>query len=232
MIGRKMFGILICLLLMVTVLPHGTFTVDANYVSENYDLLILTYNEDFKNAFKPLQQYHNNTGVPTVIKTVDDVESEQGGRGPREIQGFIQDAHNNWGVNYVLLGGDTDFIPVRYLYVSGLPPPYSTLEIPADMYYGCFGTWNGDGDSRYGEVEDNVDFTPSVYVGRACVDNTEDINNFVQKTIDYLENSVNQQLYLRDILGVGEYLGFEPGSTDYGAYFVDDILSMLPTDGG
>ncbi|HEC81637.1 MAG TPA: hypothetical protein ENI42_04355, partial [Thermoplasmatales archaeon] len=27
-------------------------------------------------------------------------------------------------------------------------------------------------------------------------------------------------------------LGFEPGSTDYGAYFVDDILSMLPTDGG
>ncbi|HID25133.1 MAG TPA: hypothetical protein EYP23_01530 [Thermoplasmata archaeon] len=193
---RKLFGIPIIALLITAMLPQSTVNVNANYVSENYTLLILTYDESFKSAFEPLQQYHNNTGIRTVIKTLDDVESKEGGRGPTEIQRFIQNPHNNSGITYVLLGGDTEFIPVRYLHVSRLPPPFSNLVIRGDMYYGCFGTWNGDGDTRYGEVEDNVDFTPSVYVGRACVDDPGEINNFVNKTITYLQNILNNELYL------------------------------------
>jgi hypothetical protein len=98
-----------------------------------------------------------------------------------KIRNFIIDKYNNNGLKYVLLGGDTGVVPYRRFYVSS-----SEEDTPADMYYGHLdGSHNSDGDSRYGETNDNVDFYADVAVGRAPVETVAEAEAFVNKVITY-----------------------------------------------
>ena len=101
-----------------------------------------------------------------------------------KIRNFIIDKYTNNGLKYVLLGGDTGVVPYRGFYVS--TGGYTDSGMAADMYYGHLdGTHNADGDTRYGETNDNVDFYAEVAVGRAPVDNTTEAAAFVEKVIIY-----------------------------------------------
>jgi len=52
------------------------------------------------------------------------------------------------------------------------------LSIAADLYYSDLdGNWDADGDSIYGERTDNVNLYADVFVGRAPVDITAEVNN-------------------------------------------------------
>ena len=115
---------------------------------DQYDLLILT-TDAFKNGFLPLAQQHNATGTRTIIRTLSDV----GGDTPEDIRAYLQTVYTTLGISYVLLGGDTDSIPAKMLYVEGMDEnvtPYDTL-MPADLYYACLdGPYNSDGDEILG----------------------------------------------------------------------------------
>jgi hypothetical protein len=101
-----------------------------------------------------------------------------------KIRNFIIDKYTNNGTQYVLLGGDTGVVPYRGFYVS--TGGYTDTDMAADMYYAHLdGTHNADGDSRYGETNDNVDFYADVAVGRAPVDNTTEAQTFVDKVKAY-----------------------------------------------
>ncbi|MCD6573922.1 MAG: DUF2341 domain-containing protein, partial [Thermoplasmata archaeon] len=105
-----------------------------------------------------------------------------------KIRNFIKYAYQNWGTEYVLLGGDDSVIPHRgfYGYVNTNNGPVIDNDIPADLYYaGLDGTWNDDGDTHWGEPEDNPDFIAEVYVGRAPVETTTETTNFVNKVIAF-----------------------------------------------
>lgn len=52
-----------------------------------------------------------------------------------------------------------------------------------------------------------ADFLADVYVGRACVGNAAEVENFVDKTIAYMNTNTSDP-YLKKILMAGEYLGF------------------------
>ena len=84
------------------------------------------------------------------------------------VRDFIKDAYLWWETEFVLLGGDDEYIPHRGFYAEVLP--YVTDDdIPADLYYGALdGDWNDDGDSRWGEPEE-ADLIPEVSVGRATI---------------------------------------------------------------
>lgn len=172
---------------------------------DDYDLLIIT-TDALKDDFEPLKNAHNANGVSTVIKTLSDID----GSTPEDIRDYIRDAYNNWSVEYVLLGGDNDTIAVRKLYVS---ISWYTRFIPSDLYYACLdGTYNYDGDDKWGEPTDgengsDVDLIAEVYVGRACVDNSGDVSNFVNKTITYMDTQWGKDEYLKESLMVGEKLG-------------------------
>ena len=216
------------MMLIIAMIPLMNVSVHGSASKHTY-LIITT--EDLKSGFQ-------NFRIGAIVKTLDDVESEQGGRGPEKIRAFIHNRYYNdsgWNLTYVLLGGDADEIPVSYMwYETGLfnpgEPPQS-FQIPADMYYGCLdGDFNSDNDGRWGEVTDNngddVDFDPEVYVGRACVSNMEEVNNFIQKTVTYASNKASQKEYLTNILGVGEQLK----THIWGGDKVDNILALLPTN--
>jgi hypothetical protein len=193
-------------------------------VSDQCDLLILT-TDSLKSGFIPLAVQHNATGTRTIIRTLSDV----GGITPENIRDYITMVYTTLGIRYVLLGGDADVVPAKMLWVEGMDEnvtPYET-DMPADLYYACLdGTYNYDGDEKWGEPHDgengsDVDLIAEVYVGRACVDNTDEVNNFVQKTVEYLSLPPGET-YLGDATFAGEYLG------DYGiASFAGTTLNQL-----
>ena len=114
-----------------------------------------------------------------------------------KIRNFIRFAHFKWKSEYVLLGGDTEFIPSRSFY--GYIPNWSAGKIVkpiqalivSDHYYSALnGTWNNDFDDRFGEepafsTTDEADFTSEVIIGRAPVNDAHEANIFVHKVISY-----------------------------------------------
>lgn len=114
-----------------------------------------------------------------------------------KIRNFIRYAHIKWNTSYVLLGGDTEFIPYRSFY--GFIPNWSAGKIVksiqalivSDHYFGALnGTWNNDFDNRFGEeptfsTEEEADFSAEVLIGRAPVNDEHEINVFVKKVISY-----------------------------------------------
>jgi hypothetical protein len=201
-------------------------------VTNQYNLLILT-SDAFKNGFIPLAEAHNNTGTKTIIRTLTDV----GGNTPENIRDYIRTAYTTWGISYVLLGGDTDVVPAKMLYVQGMDEnitPYDT-EMPADLYYACLdGTYNYDGDSYWGEPHDgdnggDVDLIAEVYVGRACASNLDEVNNFVSKTVAYL-SLPGSDTYLGDATFAGEYLG-DYGIASFGGTTLDQLINGSTENG-
>jgi hypothetical protein len=199
---------------------------------EQYDLLIITTNT-LKSGFEPLKQAHDATGVSTVVKTLTDI----GGSDLESIRNYIRDAYTDWGIEYVLIGGDDNVVPAPILWVSGMDENVTYYEdtMPADLYYACLdGPYNYDGDGNWGEPHDgtdggDVDLIAEVYVGRACVGNTAEVNNFVTKTVAYINKDIQNEFFTRVNLA-GEYLG-NYGIASYGGTYLDQLVNGSTDDG-
>jgi len=200
--------------------------------TEHYDLLIIT-TDSLKNGFVPLKEAHDVKGVTTIIKTLTDI----GASDLESIRNYIRDAYTNWGISYVLIGGDDGVVPAPILWVSGMDENVTYYEdyMPADLYYACLdGPYNYDGDNKWGEPHDgasggDVDLMAEVYVGRACVDNSADVNNFVTKTVAYINKNPDDE-YLKKVCLAGEYLG-DYGIASYGGTYLDQLVDGSNADG-
>ncbi|MBN1800752.1 MAG: PKD domain-containing protein [Candidatus Lokiarchaeota archaeon] len=178
----------------------------------SYDYVIIT-NDALKNSggaytFQDLADYKNSIGISTTIVTVEDIYANYSGVDNQEkIRNFIIDAYNEWGIEYVLLGGDGDgtpggdsIIPTRGFYDGQV----GDTNVPSDLYYAALdGNWNDDGDSYWGEIGEE-DLYAEVYVGRAPVDSEQELSNFIMKT---LAHETTSDAYLSEALMLGEYLG-------------------------
>jgi hypothetical protein len=199
---------------------------------DDYDLLILT-TDALKDGFEPLKEAHDGTGVQTVIKTLTDV----GASDLDSIRNYIRDAYTNWGIDYVLIAGDTNVVPAATLWVSGMDENTTYYEetMPSDIYYACLdGPYNGDGDSQWGEPNDgegggDVDLIAEVYVGRACVGNTAEVNNFVTKTVAYINKDLSDPLFTKATF-VGEYMG-DYGIATYSSSYMNQLINGSSDDG-
>jgi len=199
---------------------------------DSYDLMILT-TDSLKSSFVPLKDAHESKGQSTVIKTLTDVGSSN----TEDIRDYIRDAYTNWGVNYVLLGGDADVVTARILWVEGMDENTTLYDtyMPSDLYYSCLdGPYNYDGDNKWGEPEDgegggDVDLYADVYVGRACVDDASDVNNFVTKTVAYINKDPEDE-YLQRVCMAGEYMG-DHGIATWGGNYLDQFKDTCTDDG-
>ena len=186
-----------------------------------YDLLIIT-TTGLTSAFQPLVDYHDTTGIITDMVTTDDIGSTD----PTDIRDYVRTRYQTDGIEYLIIGADDDLIPAVDLYVA--LSDEDTPDLPGDMYFGCLdGTYNYDGDSRWGEPGDGegggeIDLTAEVNVGRICAGNTTEVTRAVNKTIKYMESSAP---YLDKVLLAGEQLGF--GSTgEYGSYSLEHFYNI------
>lgn len=129
--------------------------------------------------------------TPALVSTEWICQHYAGTNDAAKIRAFVQDAYQNWGLRYLLLGGTYDLVPVQKLYLFFRDIYIDrTTEIPADaIYYGCMdGSFDNNGNGRYGEVTDgvgggDVDLTAEVMVGRFPVANASELAHMVRKTL-------------------------------------------------
>ena len=171
-----------------------------------FDLLIITP-EEFMPALIPLRDHKNATGTPTEIITLEDIYRDyRGADEPESIKMAISHYENYNSIKYVMLVGDVDKFPVRWVaYAEPDQPENINYYFPSDLYYadlynaGAFDNWDYNADGFYGEHlindlcgadpfsvnVDHVDFHPDVAVGRVPASSMEEVESYVAKVIFY-----------------------------------------------
>ncbi|MBM3314479.1 hypothetical protein FJY71_01365 [candidate division WOR-3 bacterium] len=163
------------------------------------DVVIFT-NSTLAPALAGLRTWLMSKGYYTLIVRYDTLTTP--GRDAQEkMRNFVKRLFAENGLKYVILGGDDGSCPVRYGYL-----PYSTYNVPADMYFGDLdGSWNGNNNSNWGEMSgDSVDLFHDVYVGRLPLDNSTHANTFLLK--DTMFELHPDSAALRGFIGGGEWL--------------------------
>ena len=169
----------------------------SNLEPGQYDYVIIT-KEDWIDDFQPLADWKTKKGVPTKIVDIEWIYSNYTvDLDQDKIRNFIIDSHNTWGSCYFLLGGDVNVIlnDIRgyYFCIAGI---------------GCY-EFTCPTDTTYSDYDD--DFECEVHVGRASVNNSNDITTFINKIITYEKNPP-----LNNYAMNAAFFGFDLFGTDYG----------------
>jgi hypothetical protein len=129
---------------------------------------------------------------------------------PERLKRRIYDDWKSRKTRYVLLVGDADILPVRYMVLDRVTPEAGDYSFyPSDLYYadlakrdGSFEDWNGAKDGfhagYFGEVRgeknkdgpinyDAIDYLPEVAVGRWPVSAPGEVEVVAAKTVRYEE---------------------------------------------
>ncbi|MFZ1947581.1 MAG: C25 family cysteine peptidase [bacterium] len=192
------------------------------------DCVILT-GGGLEGEFERLAGWHDRLGVRTVVRTMDWVESRYRGSDSAErVRNFLRDAYQKWGTVYVLVGGDPSIVPIRVMDYPEMLLAAGVSAMPSDQYYGNLeGTWNGDGDDRFGEIGwtdvDSIDVLPDVLVGRAPVRDPGEAGVFVDKTISYMSGGRRSAWSARAV-----FMAQKIESYLDGASMAEQILTRLP----
>jgi hypothetical protein len=161
-----------------------------------------------------------------ILANYDGTRPDGGTDDQTKIRNFLIDAYQTWGTEYALLGGSDDIIPARYFDNPQKGDP--TILVPADIYYGCVDpdtcTFDNNANGLYaenewdiGSTDGPIDLTGDIAIGRAGVENSTDIANFVNKTLTY---ETTTDPYLDHALTSGAYLGFA-GAQEYSKPFCE-----------
>ncbi len=197
--------------------PVRTFQTTMSVLEDDdVQFVLVTDTGIIGDSFDGFVEWKNRKGVPTRIVEMSFINSNYNGTDKAEkLRNFLIDAMNRWDTEIVLLGGDTSVVPYRGVYVkaySGSSGWVTQTAVPSDLYFSDLdGTWNADNDSYWGEVEDNIDMKPDLYVGRASVQTENEADTFVLKTLTYEKDPPKG--YLDNATFAGEYLDSSTNSS-------------------
>lgn len=155
---------------------------------------------------------HKSHRLPTSLAALEDAlaagAAGVGADDPERLKRYLYDAWRGRGVRYVLLVGDADVVPVRYMVLDRVTAPaFDYAFYPSDLYYadlaepdGSFESWNGAADGfhggYFGEVRgeknktdpinyDAVDYRPDVALGRWPVSTGAEAAALAAKSMAY-----------------------------------------------
>jgi hypothetical protein len=197
---------------------------------------VIVTSERLKPEFETLAEWKTAKGVRAVVRTVEWIEANypRGSDLAETIRFFLRDAYANWGTEWVLLGGDTDVVPIRYVKNTFNGPG---AEIPTDLYYSCLdGDWNDDGDESFGEgyspvaAGDSVDLYPDLFIGRAPANTPQEAATFVDKVLRYERwpsvRDAARAIFFTEVIFPADWQG-EPPEFD-GCVFAESAENYLP----
>ncbi len=165
--------------------------------------LLIVAPEDWAGSVEPFLSYKRDTGISAKMVSVEDIESSAPtGDLPAKLKRYIEGQVRLDGTRYVLLAGDVDRCPVRY--VRAINTEWGTKWYPSDLYYadlynssGQFDDWNFDGDGLLGEVDfsgggnfkatnlDRINMIPDVAVGRVPASSEDELETYFGKVRGY-----------------------------------------------
>ncbi|MFO7896377.1 MAG: C25 family cysteine peptidase [Candidatus Cloacimonadales bacterium] len=173
-------------------------------------------------------EWKNESGMTTgVFLTSDIYDNYEGVNNQQKIKNFITDAYQTYAatetnLEYVLLGGDDEIVPIRTVFID--TGYMADSAMPADLYYGCLDNdWDENGNGIYAEVEDNPDLLPEVTVGRFPAETALEFDNIFRKTKHYVEEStISNDIFY----SMGENLNWDP--VTWGGDYMDEVLEIVP----
>jgi len=196
----------LCEDLVVNQMESNSYNFASPPSEEAYKYVIITPSS-FASAAKPLADWKSEKGVPAKVFTTEEIDAQYTGKDLVEkIRNFLKDAYDKWGIEWVLLCGDVDEVPIRMVYspVGEGYDPYA----PSDYYYADLtGNWDSNGNGKYGEVGDSVDWYPEVYVGRLPAQTPSELTTMVTKIINYEKNPPSGA-WSRRTLFAGAFLNY------------------------
>ena len=220
--------------------------VYVSYAEENrlhtgmngYDLVIITPSE-FTNALQPLVNHKDRHEIVTNLVTLDDIYGFYPGRDDAEqIKYFIKYAIETWDIEYVLLVGDIQKLPIRTTYAA----MWGDGDLLSDLYYADvydehqeFCSWDGNNNSLFGEVYytqhevfdlDDVDLYADVHIGRLACPTSMEVSTVVDKIITYETETYGADWFQRLVLCGGDTFPFHNGLE--GEIANDVIAGYLP----
>lgn len=163
--------------------------------TDSIEYLLVT-NENLTEAFNELRNWKEEKGVTAKIVTIEHIkENYEGETVQLKIKNCLKDYYENHGTKFVLLGGDDTVVPVMGCYGkvesldhTGKPRTVIDKSIPTDLFYACFDNnfeWNANGNELYGEVDDDIDMEPEVFLSRVPVRSEDDVRGFLYKVLNY-----------------------------------------------
>ena len=184
-----------------------------------YDLLIIAPKK-YSNALQPLIVHKNRVGIKTNLVTLDQVYDQMfwHGRDKQEkIKYFIKTAEEEWGITYVMLVGDFQTIPIRYVYNADNNTGWDEPCFISELYYADlydenhnFSTWDANNNGVYGEwygemaKDPDIDLYPDVFVGRLACMNEAEVRVMVRKIITYETTAYGQTWFNRFVVVAGD----------------------------
>ncbi|KPJ71465.1 hypothetical protein AMJ52_08505, partial [candidate division TA06 bacterium DG_78] len=155
-----------------------------------FDHVIIT-SSSLASYFQPLVYWHMKRGIRDTVVTTDWIYASYAGPGDTtKIRQFVIDANTNWGTMYFLMGGENNIIPFAWR------DYYAADIVPSDQYYSDF----------------DDDWSHEVFVGRVSVDDTIQVNTFVNKVLKYEKNPPLIDYSLEILLiGMELFFGVIPG---------------------
>ncbi len=151
-------------------------------------------------AFAELARWRQETGLYSAIRLIDWIVANYPGRDDAEkLRNYLKICARDSGLQWLVLGGDVHLIPVRRAFAmtcsANLHPREDSL--PCDLYYSALdGDWDAEGDGVFGEVDDEVDLYPDIYVGRVPVNTPAEARAFVEKLLNYERGNHQHQDHL------------------------------------
>ncbi len=186
----------------------------ANYV-------IIVRDNTMRGAIVNFKKWKEKLGFGVKVVTLDSIYTHvNGGDDPERIWNFLRQNYSgeNWGIRYVLLIGDINDLPMRFLCPNNNGWPYSS-----DFYYANLTqNWDVDHDNRWGEPnDDNLDATPDVLVGRIPSSSPATVTTILNNYMSFEQNTGAWKRHALFSMGVMDYNS--SGKTD-GAVLGEDHL--------
>ena len=202
--------------------------------NNDYQLLIISPSQ-FEEDFLDLIYLYRIRGLKAKVVSTDSIYASSSGQDSQEkIRNFILQEYQNNSIEYVLLGGDVEYIPYRgfYCHVQS-STVYEDNGIPADLYYSALdGTWNDNGNSLWGEIGED-DLLPEISVARIPASNLSELSNMINKIKSYQNTPVlneldkpllaGEQLWPSPLTWGGDYLDLLIGYHDDNGYTTNGI---------
>ena len=172
---------------------------------ESYDYVIITL-DSLTSKVTSLTDWEVSKGRSVYVATTSWIDSHYDGWDLAEkMRNFLRDKYpsEKWGILDVCLIGHYDDVPMRRCWQDvgyGKPETdyyYAELSLPDSQ------SWDADGDHRWGEDSDPIDFYSEVNVGRIPWSDPSTVEHICDKSVAY--EQTNDPAFKKNILLIGTF---------------------------
>jgi hypothetical protein len=179
-------------------------------------LLVIVAPQQFEKELAPFVEFKQKELTVEVDVLEKVLGQNQGVDDPEKLKQFLYRAWNERKAHYVLLVGDSEVMPVRYMTLDRITPAaFDYSFYPCDMYYadvakadGSFDDWNAEKEGfhaqYFGEVRgeknkndavnfDKIHYKPELALARWPVNTPEEVRTVAAKIIGF-ENRIAAQV--------------------------------------